>query len=115
MAVTNGATALTLCQGAGLCLLILRCCNHLKPSSPTGLHVLSSQLGMIDPALSPLGLHQLWYVPADPCWDSTRIDIMIEPQESPAFSYPPSGVYCLGDPDPWPLVTGTGAAGRSWR
>jgi hypothetical protein len=76
--------------------------------STTGLAIINPATGQFAPSLSPTGIHSLWYIPNQPCYDSTEIQILIQPQDNPNFTYPPNGIYCLGDPDPWPLITGTG-------
>jgi hypothetical protein len=42
------------------------------------------------------------------CADTATVSFSVLATDNPTFTYPPSGVFCLGDADPWPLVTGAG-------
>ena len=42
------------------------------------------------------------------CSDTASVPFTVLATDNPAFSYPPNGNFCIGDPDPYPLVTGNG-------
>ncbi len=88
--------------------------------SPTGLwqvvsttgQLLYSQAG-IPMAIATTGIagggsYVLRHVTGGYCADTATVSFAVTATDNPTFSYPPSGVFCLGDPDPWPLVTGAG-------
>ena len=63
--------------------------------------------------LSGLGIagtstFELHYILPGNCPDTTIVTGTILPQDDPIFNYPPFNSFCISDPDPWPLVGGTG-------
>jgi hypothetical protein len=54
------------------------------------------------------GMYLLRHTTGGFCTDTFMLPFTVLPLDDPSFSYPPNGSYCMGDPDPWPLVTGMG-------
>jgi CHU_C Type IX secretion signal domain len=122
VATINGLTQVTVCQGGGL---VRPDSANLFPAgavfrSPTGLYQLNPFTGLFDPALSPVGLHELWYVPVGgDCYDSTMIQVIVLPTSTAIVGYPAVplnlGVptLCQGSQSVWPSFA-SGNAGGSY-
>jgi hypothetical protein len=118
-ATIQGQTFITLCQTSAP---ILADTANLLPSagifrSPTGLAMINPLIGLFDPALSPIGLHSLWWVPITPCFDSVEIQVLILPTTTATVGYPAIplnlGVptLCQGAPQAWPTFTSGNSGG----
>jgi hypothetical protein len=118
-ATIQGQTFITLCQTSAP---ILADTANLLPSagifrSPTGLAMINPLIGLFDPALSPVGLHSLWWVPITPCFDSVEIQVLILPTTTATVAYPAIplnlGVptLCQGAPQAWPTFTSGNSGG----
>ena len=59
----------------------------------SGLVLIDSILGKFDPSQSPVGLHRLWYHPADLCFDNSFIEVQINAVASTALTYPTIPIY----------------------
>ena len=55
--------------------------------------IIDSLTGKFDPQLSPIGAHRLWYRPNALCYDSSYIDIVIDPTSGASLSYPSIPIY----------------------
>jgi hypothetical protein len=42
------------------------------------------------------------------CTDTASVPFSVLATDDPTFTYPPNGNFCIGDPDPWPLIQGNG-------
>ncbi|RMG94589.1 MAG: hypothetical protein D6706_13560, partial [Chloroflexi bacterium] len=62
--------------------------------------------GIFDPAVAGSGNHQIIYQIPGSCGDSDSITITVIAGDDASFSYS-AGAYCLSDPDPVAVVTGT--------
>ena len=84
----------------------------------SGLVLIDSILGKFDPSQSPLGLHRLWYLPNDLCFDSSYIDIQINAVASTALSYPTIPIYqgvptlCKSGSNAFPVFASGNAGGN---
>ncbi|MBP6720739.1 MAG: gliding motility-associated C-terminal domain-containing protein [Bacteroidia bacterium] len=120
VATINGLTQVTVCQDGGL---VRPDSANLFPAgavfrSPTGLYQLNPFTGLFDPALSPVGLHELWYVPVGGgCYDSTMIQVIVLPTSTATVGYPAVplnlGVptLCQGTQAVWPSFTSGNSGG----
>jgi hypothetical protein len=120
VATINGLTQVIVCQGGGL---VRPDSANLFPASavfrsPTGLYQLNPFTGLFDPALSPVGLHELWYVPVGGgCYDSTMIQVIVLPTSTAIVGYPAVplnlGVptLCQGTQAVWPSFTSGNSGG----
>ncbi len=120
VATINGLTQVTVCQDGGL---VRPDSANLFPASavfrsPTGLYQLNPLTGLFDPALSPVGLHELWYVPVGGgCYDSTMIQVIVLPTSTATVGYPAVplnlGVptLCQGTQAVWPSFTSGNSGG----
>lgn len=52
--------------------------------------------------------YELRYFTQGNCSDTASASGTILPVDDPTFSYPPLNAFCISDPDPWPLIAGTG-------
>ncbi len=80
-------------------------------TSTTG-QVLFSQ-GTAPIAIAATGIasganYQLRHIMGGFCSDTASATFTVLATDNPSFTYPPNGNFCIGDPDPWPLVQGIG-------
>jgi hypothetical protein len=70
----------------------------------------SAPIAIAATGIAPSANYSLLHVMGGFCTDTASIPFSVLATDDPSFTYPPNGNFCIGDPDPWPLVQGNGGS-----